>query len=167
MDLIETGKIVNTHGVRGEVKIQPWADSAEILADFETFYIEGKAYSVSSCRLHKDMLLVRFEGVDSLEAAEKLKNKIVFADSSLFELEEGEYFQRDLLGLKVYDLETGAYYGEITDIFQTGANDVYELTFPGEKTGKRLLPAIKDCIRNVDLGAGKMEITPLEGLFEE
>lgn len=166
MDLIETGKIVNTHGIRGEVKIQPWTDVPEDLADFESFYIDGVEYQVSVSRLHKGMLLVKFSGVDTIEAAEKLRNKTVFADSSLFELEEGVYFQRDLLGLLVYDAVTGEKYGEITDIFSTGANDVYELTSDGEDPVKRLIPAIKDCIQSVDIDAGEMKITPMPGLFD-
>lgn len=166
MDLIETGKIVNTHGIRGEVKIQPWTDSPETLLDFDTFYIDGKPYRISASRLHKGMILVRFEEIDTIEKAEAIKNKVVFADASLFELEDGVYFQRDLLGLKVYDASTGEYYGRITDIFQTGANDVYEIAFHDDCSDKKLIPAIKDCIAGVDLETGRMEILPLEGLFD-
>lgn len=166
MDLIETGKIVNTHGIRGELKIQPWADDPEDLLSFDVFYIDKTAYTVVSSRLHKGMILVHFDGVQTLEAAEKLKNKIVFADASLFELEEGEYFQRDLIGLQVYDSQTGEYYGELTDIFQTGANDVYEISSGEKKEEKKLIPAIKDCIKSVDLSSGEMKISPLEGLFD-
>lgn len=166
MDLIETGKIVNTHGIRGEVKIIPWTGDPEQLLDFKELFIESVSYKIQGIRLHKGSLLVKLKGIDTLEQAEMLKNKIVFAESSSFELEEGEYFFRDLIGMDVIDVDTNFCYGKITDIIETGANDVYEVTEDNEKKTKRLVPAIPDCIIDVNLDNKTMKIRPLEGLFD-
>ena len=166
MDLIETGKIVNTHGIKGEVKIIPWTGDPEQLLDFKELFIESVSYKIQGIRLHKGSLLVKLKGIDTLEQAEMLKNKIVFAESSSFELEEGEYFFRDLMGMDVIDVDTNFCYGKITDIIETGANDVYEVTEDSEKKTKRLVPAIPDCIIDVNLDNKTMKIRPLEGLFD-
>ena len=117
MDFIETGKIVNTHGVKGEVKIVLWTDDPCVLADFSAFYIDGKEFLVENSRFHKGFLLVKFKGVSSLDEAERLKNKIICADNSLFELEDGEYFFRDLFGMGVYDADTDVYKRQIIPYF--------------------------------------------------
>lgn len=167
MDLIETGKIVNTHGVRGEVKIYPWTSDLSRLLEFEEFFIDGESYSIESIRVHKDMLIVKFKGIDSVKDSEKLRNKIVKVDASLFKLDDGEYFLRDLLGMVVYDADTGVCYGKITDIFQPGANDVYEISeIVDGKSIKRYIPAIKDCIIKTDIDNKVMTVRPLEGLFD-
>lgn len=168
MDLIETGKIVNTHGVKGDVKLLPWTSDISRLLNFEEFYIDKKSFSVENIRVHKDMLIIKFHGIDSPEAAEFLRNKTVEADASLFELEEGEFFIRDLIGISVYDADNGAFYGKISEILQSGANDVYELSAEGENGAvlKRYIPAIKDCIISTDINEKIMKIRPLEGLFD-
>lgn len=167
MDLIEAGKIINTHGIKGEIKLQIWADDPYILAEFDEFYIDGLSYTVEFARIHKDFLIIKFKGIDSISEAEKFKNKVIFADSNLFDLDEGVFFVKDLFGIEVYDVDTGVFYGKITDVMQTGANDVYEVTEEKEDTKiKRLIPAIKSCIINVDMEKRQMQIRPLEGLFD-
>ena len=113
------------------------------------------------------MLIVKFKGIDSVKDSEKLRNKIVKVDASLFKLDDGEYFLRDLLGMVVYDADTGVCYGKITDIFQPGANDVYEISEIADgKSIKRYIPAIKDCIIKTDIDNKVMTVRPLEGLFD-
>lgn len=165
-EIIETGKIVGTHGVHGELKLQSWADSPNILFELDHFYIDGKIFRIISLRHQKNILLLKLEGIDNLNKAELMRNKIVFAERSFFQLEEGSYFIKDLLGTEVYDADKeGVCYGKITDVMATGANDVYEIT--DDNGAKRLIPAIKDVILSTDITEKKMVIRPLLGLFDE
>ena len=91
-EIIETGKIVGTHGVRGELKLQSWADDPEILFELDHFYIDGKVFRIESMRPQKNILLLKLDGIDNLNKAETMRNKIVFAERDLFNLEEGCYF---------------------------------------------------------------------------
>lgn len=163
-ETIETGKIVGTHGIKGEVKLQSWADSPETLLKLDHFIIDGKRFEIELLRQAKSIMLLKLSGVDNLNKAELLRNKIVFAERSKFTLENGVYFIKDLLGLEAVDADTGICYGKITDVVSTGANDVYELTC-GET--KKFIPAIKDVIVSTDIKNGKMTIRPLPGLFDE
>ncbi len=164
MELIQTGKIVNIHGIKGEVKVQPWSDSPEDLLYFEEIWIEGQKRNVLNARIQKSCVLMKIEGVDTPEDAEKLRNKVIFVDKEDFELEEGTYFWDDLMGLEAKNAQTGESYGKVTDILQTGANDVYEITMADGK--KVYIPAIADSDINVDLEAGVMTFVPLKGLFD-
>ena len=165
MELIETGKIVGTHGIAGDVKVQAWADSADILLDFEYVYIDGRRFDIEYAKIHKNNVLYKFYGIDNLNKAELLRNKIIHVDRSFFELEDGEYFIKDLLTLSVVDADTGLNYGKITDVLKTGANDVYQIT--DENGVSRMIPAIKDVIIETDIENKIMKIRPLNGLFDE
>ena len=98
---IEAGEIVNTHGVRGEIKILPWTDSAEFLAAFRTLYIDGKPVRVRSSRVHKGTVLAALEGVEDVNAAMRLKGRRVFIDRADAKLPEGGYFIQDIIGAEV------------------------------------------------------------------
>ncbi|MGN0613056.1 MAG: ribosome maturation factor RimM, partial [Porcipelethomonas sp.] len=130
---IETGKIVNIHGLKGEVKIVPWSDDPEFICEFDTLYCgrDRKAFEIESTRVHKAAVLAKLKGIDTPEAANALRNSIVYIDREDVELEEGTYFIADLIGLEVRDIDSGRLYGKVRDIFQTGANDVYELENDG------------------------------------
>ena len=163
---LEIGKIVNVHGLRGVVKVVPWCDEPEFLCEFDTLYL-GKAQkpvNVTAARLQKGNVLLHLEGVDTVEAAEQLRNQVLYMDRDEVELEEGVYFIQDLIGLEVLDADTGKSYGKLSDVMQTGANDVYEIK---DETGKTvLIPAIPDVVQETDLDGGVMRIRPLEGLFD-
>ena len=164
-ELIETGKVVNTHGVNGEVRVQSWADNPNIMLGFDHVYIEGRRFDIAHARINKSNLLYKFYDVDNLNKAELLRNKIVYAERSQFKLKKGTYFIKDLLNLNVVDVDTGRSYGSLVNVLQTGANDVYELK---DETGKvRMIPAIKDCIIETNITERYMKIRPLPGLFEE
>ncbi len=165
MKLIETGKIVNTHGVKGELKIVPWADDPAVFQNFKTVTIDNTPYSVRSVRFQGQNVLLKLEGINDMTAAEGLKNKIIFANRTDFDLPDGTYFIADLIGLTVVEDETGKELGSISQVFSTGSNDVYEVTCPDGK--KRYIPAIKDCIRSTDLAGKEMRIHVMEGLFDE
>ena len=98
---LEAGKIVNTHGVRGEVRIQPWADDAAFLLGFRTFYIDGAPVHVAHSRVHKGMLVVKFADYDDVNAAMTLKNRVVSIARADVTLPDGQYFQQDLIGIAV------------------------------------------------------------------
>ena len=165
-NFLETGKIVNIHGLKGEVKIMPWSDDADFICMFDTLYCgkEKKAFEVEYSRVHKNMVLVKFKDINTPESANKLRNSIVFIDRDEIELEEGTFFIADLIGLAVKDADSGEEYGVVKDIFQTGANDVYEVK-SGEKS--YYIPAIPDVIIETDLENKIIFIRPLEGLFDE
>ncbi|MCL2857012.1 MAG: ribosome maturation factor RimM [Oscillospiraceae bacterium] len=163
---LESGKIVSTHGLRGEVRVQPWCDGPGFLLEFETFYMDGGKTSVEveGARVHKNLLILKIAGVDDIDAAAALRGKVLYIDRKDAPMEEGEHFIQDLMGLRVLDADTGQEYGKLTDVLHTGANDVYELT--GEQGEKKLVPAIPDVIIEIDIEGGAMRIRPLEGLFE-
>ena len=164
MDLIQTGKITNTHGIRGEIRVQSWAKSPEELTQLQTLYIDEKPYPVVGARVHKNMVLIKLKGIDSIDEAELLKNKILYAEKTDFHLNEGEYFIEDLIGIEVFDIDTHISYGKICEVLQTGANDVYDiLDCDGTH---RLIPAIRDCVIETDIKNQKMLIRPLKGLFD-
>ncbi len=164
---LETGRIVGTHGVRGEMRVEPWSDSPESLCRLKALYLDGgkKKLDIVSIRPHKSMILLKVRGVDSMEAAQAMRGTVLFLNRDDVQLEEGRHFVQDLIGLKVLDADSGKQYGELTDVSRTGANDVYHLrSADGKET---LIPAIPDVVICIDLEEGVMEIRPLRGLFDE
>lgn len=164
--MLESGKIVNIHGIKGEVKVTPWCDYPEFLCEFDNIYLgdEKTPYTVDSARIHKNMALLKLSGINTPEAANALRNKIVYIDRDEIELDEGSYFIQDIIGLDVKDADSGKIYGKISNVIQTGANDVYEIK---DKEKTYLVPAIKDVIIETDIENSVMVIRPLEGLFDE
>lgn len=163
---LEAGRIVGTHGVRGELRLEPWCDSAEFLKQFSRLYWEKDQTPVKvlSARVHKSLLLLTLEGVTTVEQADALRGRVLCFRREDVELPAGTYFQQDLIGLAVRNARTGAPYGKLTAVYGTGANDVYAVT---DSAGREtLLPAIAQVIRRISLDEGVLEITPMEGLFD-
>lgn len=164
-DFLEAGKIVTTHGIRGEVKIMPYTDSPDLLAEFDRLFI-GKNHeevNIERSRVFKNTVIAKIEGVDTPEAAEKLRNKVLYMHRDDLELDDDTYFIQDLIGLEVRDADTQQIYGTIADVMQTGANDVYVIK--GENR-EYLIPAIADVVVSTDIDGGIMTIRPLDGLFD-
>lgn len=164
-EYLEAGKIVTTHGIRGEVKIMPYTDYPELLCEFDRLFI-GKNHeeiAIERSRTFKNMVIAKLEGYDTPEAAEKLRNKILYMHRSDLELDENTYFIQDLIGIEVRDADTEFIYGKIADVMQTGANDVYVVQGTDREY---LVPAIPDVIISTDIDNNIMTIRPLEGLFE-
>ena len=159
MDLLEAGKIINTHGIRGEVKIDPWADSPEFLLDFGTLYIDGEAYAVELSRVHKGKVLVKLAGVDSVESAEGLKNRVVSINREDAELDDGQYFLADLVGFAAVD-EDGNELGRVTDILSRPGGDILEIKGAREM----LVPIVPEFIKGRDPDAGTVTVHLIEGL---
>lgn len=163
---LEIGKIVNTHGLRGAVKVVPWCDDPEFLCEMETLYLGEKhlPVTITDARTQKGNVVLQLKGTDTVEVAESLRGQILYLDREDVELADGVYFIQDLIGLRVLDADTAACYGTLSDVLQTGANDVYEVTDEAGKTV--LIPAIPDVVQETDLENGTMTIRPLEGLFD-
>ncbi|MCQ2459646.1 MAG: ribosome maturation factor RimM [Ruminococcus sp.] len=164
-EYLEAGKIVNTHGIRGEVKIMPYTDTPELLAEFDRLFI-GKNHdelTILNARPSKNMVIAKIEGVDNPEDANKLRNKILYMHRDDLELDEDTYFIQDLIGMIVKDADNDTVYGEISDVLQTGANDVYVIK--GEDR-EYLIPAIPDVVVSTDTENDIMTIHVLEGLFD-
>lgn len=158
---LEAGKIVNTHGIAGEVKIMPWADDADFLLDFDTLYLDGKPIHVLSARVHKNAVLIKLEGVNDINEAMKLKNKVVSIDREDVELEEGAFFLADLYGLEVRDADSGQVLGTIKDVLTPPANNVYVVK--GEKQ-EYMIPAVPDFIVETNVDEGYVLVHLIEGM---
>ena len=161
LETIHVGRIVNAHGIKGEVRVQPRDGDPYFLTEFKTFYIDGKPVTPTSNHVHKSLVLMKFPGVDDMNAALTWKDKVLYIRREDAHLPEGEYFDDELLGVEVYDEATGALLGEIKQVETYPASKVY--TVKGEK--EYLVPAVKDAfIRSVDLDRNRMEIHLWEGL---
>lgn len=163
---LEIGQIVTTHGIAGEVRVKPWCDNSALLCEFDHLYFDdGKtAVTIENAREHKNIVIMKLQGVDTMDAAQKLRNQILYADRAVFELGDDTYFVQDLIGLDVLDADTGVSYGTLSDVTQTGANDVYHIKGPDGKVV--LIPAIADVVAETDVDGGTMRIRLLKGLFD-
>lgn len=167
-EMFTVGRIVNTHGVKGELKIMPTTDDPKRFTKLKSIYVERKTmenYEIQSVRYHKDFVLLKFKGIDDMNAAELLKGstlKIERKDS--LPLKKDEYYICDLFGLQVFT-EEERYLGELVDIIETGSNDVYVVR-KEDREKDLLLPAIKQVIKQVDIENQRMAVHLLEGLEE-
>ena len=155
---LEAGEVVSTHGVRGEVKIYPWADGPEFLLDFDTLYLDGKPYPVESIRVHKAVVLAKLRGVDTVEAAQALRGRVVTVDRSGLEPPEGSVFIDDLLGLPVYAGEEEI--GRVADVLTLPGNDVYVVR--GEH--EYMIPAVAEFLQEVDVERGLVRVRLIQGM---
>lgn len=163
-EFLEAGKIVSTHGIRGEVKIMPYTDSPELLCEFDRlFYGKGRdELVIERSRPAKNMVIAKIQGVNTVEEAEKLRNVMLYMHRDDLELDENTFFIQDLIGMEVRDADTDFVYGKIADVLQNGANDVYVIK--GDR--EYLVPAIPEVIISTDIDGELMTIRPLEGLFD-
>ncbi len=164
---LEAARITKTVGLRGEMRAQLLCDYPQILTDFDL--VLGKEHlpikAISAVPLKNDMCKIRLEGIETAEQAQKLVGKILYLDREDAELPKDTWFIADLIGLPVYDAESGKLYGKVTEILQNGPTDVYVLK---SSEGRELLfPAIPDVLKKVDTEGERIEIVPLKGLFED
>jgi len=161
LETIKVGRIVNAHGIRGEVRVQPRDGDPYFLTEFDTFYIDGKPVSPTASHVHKSLVLMKFPGVDDMNSALTWKDKDLYIRREDADLEDDECFDDELLGMEVYDAATGALLGELRRVDPYPAHKVY--TVKGEK--EYLIPAVKGAfIHSVDLDANRMEVHVWEGL---
>lgn len=161
------GQIVNTHGLKGDMKIYPYTDYPERFEEIDYLYIEGegdKKWNIEKVRYQKNMVLLKLKGVDTIEMVEEIRDRYLFIDDkNLRDLDEDETFISDLIGLNVY-LEDLTPVGTIKDVLQYTANDVYVIV--NEEGKEFLIPALKIFIPVVDVKNNKVIITPIEGMLE-
>lgn len=156
---LEAGIIVNTHGIKGEVKIQPWADSADFLKGFKVLYIDGKPYELLSGKVHKGCLIAELSGVSGVNEAMVMKNKVVSIDREDAKLPKGDFFIQDLIGAIVVD-ESGKELGKLTDVLELPSSNVYVVT--GDR--EILIPAVPQFIIKTDVKAGLVTVRLIEGM---
>lgn len=156
LPFIEAGEIVNTHGVRGEVKMLTWMDCPEVVCDFGRCRIDGKEYKIRSCRVQGTCNLLSLEGVDTMEKAQALRGKTV--EIYREDVDEDVIFAADLIGMRVYS--EGILLGELTQVLDYPGNQVYVVK--GEK--EYMIPAVKAFILSTDLEKNEMQVTLLEGM---
>ena len=164
MDWIPVGRVTRTHGLKGELKFFP-TDQEDLVVQSDQQILLGEAkFKIKSVRGAKSPFIIKFEGVDSIEAAQSLAGQEVLVAREDFEsLPEGEYYRFEIEGLKVFD-DTGKYYGVIKDIIETGSNDVYVVR---ENDKEWLVPMIDSVVQSIDLEQGKLIFHCVEGLFED
>ena len=161
-EFIEVGQIVNTHGVRGEVKVQPWDVSAERLCTFKTFYLDGTPFRPLSKRVHGEMVLMMLPEVTDMDAAAALKKKVLSIKRAEVRLPKGEYFDEEIVGMNVFNYFPHSYVGTVTEVLTYPAHKLYRVKGP-EKT--YLIPAVKDIfIADVDPNAREITVRMMEGL---
>ena len=161
LDMIKIGRIVNAHGIRGEVRVQPRDGDPAFLTRFKTFYIDGQPVTPTANHVHKSLVLMKFPGVDDMNTALTYKDKDLYIRRADAHLKPGEFFDQELLGVEVFDCATGARLGEVTAVENYPAHQVY--TVKGEK--EYLIPAVKDAfIKSIDLDANRMEVQVWEGM---
>ena len=158
---LEAGQIVNTHGIRGEVKIVPWCDGPEFLKSFKTYYIDGTAYTVEQARIQKTMLLAKLKGIDDVNTAQTFKNKVIKIDRDSAPIAAGRVFIVDLIGLPVY--ADGEEIGKLTDVLTGPANDVYIVK--GDR--EYMIPAVSEFLVDVNPDEGYIKVKLLEGMAVE
>ncbi len=166
-DLLKVGILSSTHGVHGEMKVFPTTDDAKRFKKLKEVMLEkGSDYlplEIEGVKFFKQFVILKFKGYDSINDIEKFKGMNIYVTrENAVPLKKDEYFMADLIGLKVED-DSGEVLGILTDVMQTGANDVYVIGL--DKGGELLIPAIKQCILDVDFNEGIMKVHLLEGLM--
>ena len=156
LEFLEAGEIVSTHGVRGEMKVLPWADGPDFLCEFDRVRIGGKDYNVENCRVQKTCNLLKIEGVYTMEAAQAMRGKTV--EIYRCDAPEGLIFAVELMGMTV--LCDGKEIGKITDVLDYPGNKVYVVK--GEK--EYMIPAVKAFILDTDMEKEIMQVRLIEGM---
>ena len=165
---LECAIIINTHGVRGNVKLESLCDSPEVLADLKRVFVkEGGSYreiKVLHTSIFKSFVLADLEGINDMDAAAAMKNTTLYAAREDFDLEEGDYFIVDLIGLDVVDVDNGTKYGVVKDVINRGSSDIYVIK---TENGERMMPAVDEFVKKVDIDGGAVYIKPIAGLLSD
>ncbi|MDR2654759.1 MAG: ribosome maturation factor RimM [Oscillospiraceae bacterium] len=163
---LEAGEIVSVHALSGEVRVNPWCDSPAFLAALKRLYLDQgeKELKITNARVHKSVVIMKIQGVNTVEEAQRLRSKVLYMNRGDIKLPSGRYFVQDLIGCEVFNAGDGGHYGEITAVSNTGASDVYHIS----KNGKTfMIPAVPEFIALTDIEAGRIEIRPIPGMFGE
>ena len=160
---LEVGKITNVHGIMGEVRVQPWADSPEFLCRFKTLYVDKTHWpiEVERARVHKNMVIIKFRGITDVPSALAMRNAILYIDRKDADLPEGTFFRADLYGLEVRDAQSGAVLGRVADVLTLPANNVYVVR-GGER--ELMIPAVPQFIAETNPEGGYLRVNLIEGM---
>ena len=160
---LEVGKVTRAHGLMGEVRVQPWADSPEFLCQVKTLYVDKTHWpiQVERARVHKNMAILKFQGITDVPGALSLRNAILYIDRADAHLPEGTFFLADLYGLEVRDAQSGEVLGKIEDVLTLPANNVYVV-----RGGQRewMIPAVPEFIAETNLEEGYLRVNVIQGL---
>ena len=156
---LEIGKIINTHGVRGEVKLEPWADSPQQLKSLKNLWAEDKAFPIQECRVHGQFVIAKLKGVDTVEAAMMLKGKVVHASREELPLPAGSFFIHDMIGLPVLD-QNGREIGVLKEVLDYPAGRIFVVC--GET--EHLIPEKGGFLTSLDPSLGHLKVNLLEGM---
>ncbi len=168
-DLLQVGILSSTHGVRGEIKVFPTTDDVKRFKKNKEYILGTKNGNmdvrVESVKFFKQFVILKFEGIDTLDDILVYKGCSLYVNRAhAVKLQKDEYFIADLIDMEVFDVDDN-YIGKLTDVLETGANDVYEITTEDDKT--YLFPAIKECIKKVDMEKRKITAYVMPGLMED
>lgn len=159
---LEVGKVTNVHGLMGEVRVQPWADSPDFLCQFKTLYVDKAHWPirVERARVHKNMVILKLEGVTDVNGALAMRNAVLYIDRKDANLPEGSFFLADLMDMEVRDAQ-GKVLGKIADVLTLPANNVYVV-----RGGEReiMIPAVDQFVKEVNVDEGYMTVTLIEGM---
>ena len=164
MEKIKIGKIVNTVGLKGEVKVYNYSDSIEIYETIESIYVEDRLTVIENVRAQKNMVILKLEGADDRNDAEALIGKELYiTEDDLPELPEGQYYVRDLIGMSVTE-EDGNLLGHVTDVLQNTAQDIFEVE--SENGKKLLIPKVDQFVLDIDAEKREITVRLIEGMLD-
>lgn len=164
MEKIKIGKIVNTVGLKGEVKVYNYSDSIEIYETIESIYVEDRLTVIENVRAQKNMVILKLEGADDRNTAEALRGKELYiTEDDLPELPEGQYYVRDLIGMSVTE-EDGNLLGHVTDVLQNTAQDIFEVE--SENGKKLLIPKVDQFVLDIDAEKREITVRLIEGMLD-
>ena len=164
---LEIGKINNTHGLRGEVKMLMWCDGIDYIKQLKTVYLDDegkKPLTLLSARQQKNVAILKFAEITNIDSAEELKNRVLYCNRDDAVIDEDAHYLADIIGCAVVDVDTNEEYGKIVDVLNYGASDIYDVELNGKHT---LIPAIDDVVAEIDTENQTVRIKPMKGLFDE
>ena len=164
---LEIGKLINTHGIRGEMKLELWCDDIEYVKQFKTLYLDdngAESLTLLSTRPQKNHAIVKFAEITSIDDAEKLKNSIVFGNRDDAEIDEDANYIQDLIGCSVVHAESNEEYGKVADVVNYGASDILDVVNDKKHS---YIPVIPDIVQGIDTENELIKIIPMKGLFDE
>jgi len=167
MKMLRVGKIINTHGLKGELKVLSLSDYAERFEELEWVLIEGytEKFYIENVKYQKSNVLLSLKGYKDINEVEKFKNKYLLIDETQRrELPEGTYYIADIIGLEAYTVNNNEYLGKVVDILQTGSSEVYVIQ--NEKSEPIMIPFVDEFIPYISLEEGKILVNPIEGMIE-
>ena len=165
---LEAGKVVTTHGVRGEMKLELWCDGVAFLKKVGRLYASakgGKCYKIVSIRPQGQMALLQLEGVEDMDAARALRGQVFYFDRSDATLPAGRWYVADLIGCEVRDADTGKVYGVVTSVDHPGAQDIYTVKAPNGK--EYMFPGVDAFLKERTPPEGYLLVTPIPGLLDD